>query len=72
MEEQKQPEIVKKETIPCEYHKTESKAPHKHIVAPKITEQTPSCITQLVFSHNLQYVAALVSGGVNGIVVFEW
>ena len=39
IEEPKQPQLEKKESIPCEYHKSESKTPSSLISQPKSPEQ---------------------------------
>lgn len=63
------PPPVEKKESGCEYHKHESK---KQPVEEVPEQQAPSWISQVVFSHNMHYLACLVSGGLNGILIYEW
>jgi len=54
----------------CEFHKHERRDQKE--TEPQVVEQPPSWISQLAFSHNLNYLACLVSGGLNGILIYEW
>lgn len=57
-------------TTGCEYH--EHKPRGKPEPEPQVLEQAPSWISQLVFSHNLNYLAVLISGALNGVLIYEW
>ena len=70
--EEPKPEQKPAKTTGCEYHKHESKATQNNKEAAKPQAQYPaSYISQMTFSHNLKHLACLITGGQNGILVYE-
>jgi hypothetical protein len=55
----------------CEFHEHKPRG-GKPEPEPQVVEQAPSWISQLTFSHNLNYLACLISGGLNGVLIYEW